>query len=388
MFMKKRRSPIKVLHILDELSHSGAEVMLQLAYRRFEATGIDSHILSTGDYIGAFAAIVGQTGYKVHHIPFRKRIGFFKDIYRLLKTEKFTVVHIHTERAFIWHVLLAKLAGVHTIVRTFHGVFLFFSYLRWKRQWQRSISQKLLGTVHTAISDSVLATEKDRFENNCILIRNWTDPEKFRPPTDKERAASRHLYNLESEDFVLVTIGGCTPLKNHLDICAAVKKVNGLTSGRKVVFLHLGAGPMMEEEQMYVRGHQLQQYCRFAGTLDDVRPCLYAADAFVMTSRWEGLGNAALEAMSTALPVVLYNVPGLRDLLQDGRGGLLIEPNADSLVNALLFMINHPELHKVQAQEARDVILRTYSLEDSVDKFIGIYKTGNCKYVEEGTTPS
>ena len=102
---------------------------------------------------------------------------------------------------------------------------------------------------------------------------------------------------------------------------------------------------MLEEEQMYVCRHHLERYCRFVGIVDDVRPCLYAADAFVMTSQWEGLGIAALEAMSTALPAVLYNVPGLRDLLPDGKGGL-IEPHADSLVEALLFLISHPESRK------------------------------------------
>ena len=297
-------------------------------------------------------------------------------------------MHIHTERAFVWYVLLAKLASVRTVVRTFHGVFLFSSYLHWKRQWQRLISWRVFGAVHTAISDSVLATEKERFGNNCILIRNWTDTEKFHPPSNNERAAARHLYNLEPDDFVLVTIGSCAPVKNHLDICAAVKKLNDSLDRKKVVLLHVGTGPMVEEEQMYVGRYHLEHYCRFVGILDDVRPCLYAADAFVMTSRWEGLGIVALEAMSTALPVVLYNVPGLRDLLQDGKGGLLIEPRADSLVEAVLFMISHPELRREQAEEARGVILSNYSLEDSVDKFIDIYTTGNCKYVEESTSPS
>jgi glycosyltransferase involved in cell wall biosynthesis len=136
---------------------------------------------------------------------------------------------------------------------------------------------------------------------------------------------------------------------------------------------------MIEEELMYVRRHHIEQYCRFVGILDDVRPCLYAADIFVMTSQWEGLPIAALEAMSTALPAVLYNVHGLRDLLQDSKGGILIEPYKSSLMEALLLMIGNPDLRKKQAQEARELILSTYSLEDSVDKFIGIYITGNCR---------
>src|SRR5688572_16916515 len=218
MFMQGSGRPLKVLHILDELSHSGAEVMLQLAYQKFANSGIDSHMLSTGDDIGRYASILRNTGYKIHHIPFRKTIGFFRDIHSFLNREKFPVVHVHTERAFIWYVLLAKGAGVHTVLRTFHNSFFFSSYLRWKRQWQRTISRSLCGSVHTAISDSVLAEEKARFGNNCILIRNWTDTEKFHPPNATERAVSRHLYGLHPDDFVLVSIGSCTPIKNHLDI--------------------------------------------------------------------------------------------------------------------------------------------------------------------------
>ena len=115
----------KVLHVLNALKHSGAEVMLQLAFERFNANGLESHILSTGDKIGEYATILEQTGYRIHHIPFRKTPLFFAQVWNLLKKEHFNVVHIHTERAFFWLVLVAKLASVPTVARTFHGVFLF-----------------------------------------------------------------------------------------------------------------------------------------------------------------------------------------------------------------------------------------------------------------------
>ena len=63
---------MKVLHILNELKHSGAEVMLRLAYDRFKGSGIDSHILSPSNEGGDYAAILKQTGYKIHHIAFRR----------------------------------------------------------------------------------------------------------------------------------------------------------------------------------------------------------------------------------------------------------------------------------------------------------------------------
>jgi glycosyltransferase involved in cell wall biosynthesis len=369
---------MKVLHILDELKHSGAEVMLQSAYKCMRRNGLEFSILSTGNEVGDFAVALERTGYKIHHIPFRKNPGFFIDIWTLLRREKFNAVHIHTERAFIWFVILARLAGVQSIVRTFHGIFLFSSYLLWKRQLQRKISSKLCHAIHVAISDSVLEFERERFRNECILIRNWTDVNRFRPPIQEERDEARRLYNIGSEDFSIVTVGACTPVKNHIAILSAMKKLNSWLDGKRLIFLHVGTGPLLKEEEQYASRNALTQDCRFVGTLNDVRPCLYAADAFAMPSQREGLGNATIEAMSTALPAVLYNVYGSRDLLQNGYGGFLVDPNDECLAEALLFLIRNPELRNAKAKEAREVILSSYSLEESIEKYIHLYITGHC----------
>jgi hypothetical protein len=75
-----------------------------------------------------------------------------------------------------------------------------------------------------------------------------------------------------------------------------------------------------------------------------VRPCLYAADDFVMTSQWEGLPR------------------------------MLIEPIEDDLIEAMLLMSRNTALTQAKADDARTTILSTYSLEDSVDKLIHIYR--------------
>jgi glycosyltransferase involved in cell wall biosynthesis len=363
---------MKVLHILSELKHSGAEVMLQQAYERFNQHGIESHILSTGTNIGDYASVLQSTGYKIHHIPFRKHPAFFIAVKKLLDREKFPVVHLHTETAFIWYILLLNFSGVKTVVKTFHNVFQFTGYLRWKRALQRKISSRLFHTIQHAIGDSVFDFEKERFGNDCVLVRNWTDTDKFSPPTASERAAARSFYGIHSNDFVILTVGACTPVKNHMAVLAAAKKANDRLKG-KVVVLHVGSGPLLREEKLYAMNNAIEKSCRFVGTLDDVRSCLHAADAFVMTSEWEGLPIAGLEAMSAGLPAILYNVYGLKDLLRNDDGGLLIEPGEDRLVDALMLMVNNLEFRLKKGKGARAIILRDYSLEDSVDKLSSLY---------------
>jgi glycosyltransferase involved in cell wall biosynthesis len=129
---------------------------------------------------------------------------------------------------------------------------------------------------------------------------------------------------------------------------------------------------------LYAKRNGIYGNCRFIGTLDDVRPCLYAADAFVMTSQWEGLPIAGIEAMSVGLPAILYDVYGVRDLLQDENGGLLIDPHEDTLVEALLVLANNPELRVVKGMGAREIIAKNYSLENGTDSLVGLY-TGRCQ---------
>jgi len=373
---------MKVLHILNELKHSGAEVMLHQAYERFNQHGIESHVLSTGTNIGDYASVL-RAGYKVHHIPFRKHPAFFIAVKKLLDSEKFSTVHLHTETAFIWYILLLNFSGVKTVVKTFHNVFQFTGYLRWKRALHRNISSKMFGTIHHAIGDSVLKFEKERFGNDCVLIRNWTDTKKFRPPTKEERAQARARYNLKPNEFAIVTVGSCTSVKNHTAVLSAARKANDVLKKTKIVLLHVGSGPSCKDEEVYAKENGLEKYCRFIGTLNDIRPSLYAADSFVMTSQWEGLPIAALEAMSVGVPAILYNVYGLKDLLQAGDGGLLIDPIEDRLVEALLLMADNPALRSMKGKAAREIVCRDYSLEDSVDELIQLYLTRHLRVSTE-----
>ena len=368
---------MKVLHVLNELKHSGAEVMLNTAHARFAKSGIESHVLSSGDQVGGYCEVLARSGYRVHHIPFRKSVTFFLEVYALLRRERFAAVHVHTERAFFWYTLVARMARVPAVIRTIHNVFLYTPYLHRKRRLQRALSRKVLKSVHTAIGESVREFEKERFGNDCILVRNWIDVERFRPPSERERNDAKRLLGIGPDDFVVATVGLCDERKNHIALFSAVAKANRLPAGRRVTLLHVGAGPMLSEERAYLRRHGMDRYCRLVGTLNDVRPCLHASDAFVMTSLREGLGNAALEAMSTGLPVILYDVHGLRELLQDGRGGILVEPREDALVEALLLIGRNPSLARKKGREARRKVLETYSLEESVGKLVELYAAGS-----------
>ena len=74
----------------------------------------------------------------------------------------------------------------------------------------------------------------------------------------------------------------------------------------------------------------------YHGSQDDVRPFLRNASVFVLPSYREGTPKSALEAMATGRAVVTCDVPGCREVVEDGVNGILVKPgDAESLVRAM-----------------------------------------------------
>ena len=100
------------------------------------------------------------------------------------------------------------------------------------------------------------------------------------------------------------------------------------------------------------------------GTVDDVRPAVAAADCVVLPSYREGLPRSLLEASAMARPIVATDVPGIRDVVDDGVTGLLCRVRSgESLARALLAMIELPhEERRAMGQAGRARVARDYAI--------------------------
>ncbi len=95
-----------------------------------------------------------------------------------------------------------------------------------------------------------------------------------------------------------------------------------------VELLLVGDGVKRPDLERLAAELKIVERVRFLGNRSDVPDILAAADIYIQPSRWDGFGIAALEAMAAGLPVVVSNVPGLRDVV--GDAGLLFEAGSVS----------------------------------------------------------
>lgn len=322
----------RVLHIMLELRPSGAEVMLRIA-APFWFSGTDRHaILATGQAEGSYAECLKANGFEVYHIPFAKSVHYFYEVCGLIRRGKFDAVHIHTEQANVFYGLMARLAGVNRIVHTIHNVFPFTGLLRGVRIAMRQ-GLRLLGATPVAVGTSVAENERQILWNRTVIIPNWYDASIFRPPSRSERVAARRSFHIYDNRPVVATLGNCNAWKNHALLFRAMKIL--LRRRDDWFYLHAGGEDPSASERSLAEGLGIAGSCFFTGLTDDPQAVLWAADVYVMPSIREGFSIAAIEAAACGLPLVLSDVPGLRDLKATVPDGFWVPATPDAFAEGV-----------------------------------------------------
>lgn len=321
---------MKVLHVLNEVRPSGAEIMLRIAAPFFRENGVDCEILSTGESIGPYAAVLEAAGYRVHHIPFSRSPAFFLAVACLAKQSRFDLVHLHAERGFIGYVLALRMTGTSGLVRTVHNNFNFEGWLRVRRGFERRLAERL-GVRFIAIAPGVEQTECRLYGTSPTLIPNWFDSAHFHPVAPNERAAARAAFGIRDDEYVMVSVGNCSAVKNHTALIEALARCTDF-SWR---YLHVGLEEPGEPERALADKLGIADRILFIGAVADVRPILHAADLYVMPSHFEGFSIATLEAFAVGLPALLADVPGLADIRQYLGDVSYCEPSAEGIAAAL-----------------------------------------------------
>jgi glycosyltransferase involved in cell wall biosynthesis len=299
---------LRVLHVLNQLRASGAEVMLQNSAAEWNSSDVEVHILAVAETLGDFGPELQAVGYPVHLEYDRPMWSVPGRLRRRVKSGRYDVVHLHAERGNFWFAIGCRLAGAK-VVRTVHSVFGFHGWLRFERTVQRAVL-RVLGVRHVAVGASVARNERSSFNNSTDLIENWYDDLSFRPPTPAQRDSARAGLGLAASDFVLVSVGNCSVGKRHESILAALAEADRT---HRFTYVHVGAEEHGSPERIQAERLGVADRVQFLGRIHPLTT-LHSADVFVMPSEYEGLGIAALEALATGLPSVLAEAPGLRDL--------------------------------------------------------------------------
>jgi glycosyltransferase involved in cell wall biosynthesis len=162
--------------------------------------------------------------------------------------------------------------------------------------------------------------------------------------------APRSIEPAALDGGTLVFVGRLTSQK---DLPVALRALAAVEEARLVI---VGDGPERASLEQLSRELELDGRVEFRGarTRDEVLATLAGAHAALLSSAWENLPHAAVEALSVGTPVVSTSVGGVPEVVRDGENGLLVPPgDVDALAGAIRRIVGDAELRARLAAAAR-----------------------------------
>jgi glycosyltransferase involved in cell wall biosynthesis len=272
-----------------------------------------------------------------------------------LAERRFDVVHTHSAKAGALGRLAAHRLGVPGIVHTLHGL-PFHEFQSAPRRAAYIGIERRLGRItdrFLAIGAAV-AAEAIRLgiahPERVLTVASAVDPAGLHLPSTPEREAARRLLGLPLTATVIGTVGRLDHQKAPEDMIAAAA---GL--GRPDVrFVWVGGGPLERSVRRQVQRAGMSSRFLLLGERSDVLRLLPGFDLFAMSSLYEGLPCAIVEAIGAGIPVVATAVNAVPEVVVPGRTGLLVAPRAPrQLSRALAYLLDHPEVGARMAAAAR-----------------------------------
>jgi glycosyltransferase involved in cell wall biosynthesis len=360
-----KEKELLVLYILTKLELGGAQ---KVCLTLFKGVAKRGHL--SGLITGAEGVLVPkvQEHENVHLLhEFRREVGFknlpaeckaFFSMYRLIKKMRreypAIIVHTHSTKAGVLGRWAAFLAGVCKRVHTVHGFGFndFQSWPRWLFYFMLEYVTSFVTTHYVCVSekDRLLGIKKlPFFVKKSSLIRAAVDWDRFYIPAKKEKKPA--------QCFVIGTVSCLKPQKNVIDLLQAFKFVYEQVplDDRQRIFLHIiGDGELRDELEAFVREYGLMEQVAFLGWQSDVSKWMKGWNIFAMSSLWEGLPCAVVEARLCKLPVVAYDVGGITEIVVPGKNGFMVNAGdwqalADKLL--LLFRDDHLCMDMVNYEE-------------------------------------
>lgn len=149
----------------------------------------------------------------------------------------------------------------------------------------------------------------------------------------------------------IVCVGRIVAVKNNKMLLDAFKMISDEFPEYKLTFY--GQGELKESLEAYSDSIGIGEKVTFAGPVTNVYERIYDAEIFAMTSDYEGMSNALLEAMCIGLPVVTTKVSGATDVIKSGENGLLVDcGDTAGMAEALRKMLSDDDFRNKCADNA------------------------------------
>ncbi len=352
--------PLRVGLVIGQLSTGGAEGQLRLFCEGVDRAAIEPTVYCLSGTVEPYGPRLERAGVRVRVLT-GGRTARVRALRRTLRADRIDLVHawLFIANAFAW---AATRGGGPPLVTAARNCKRSGAGLDWLNRRAFADSAAIIVNsqqVAHYITD-IYRAPADRIH----VVHNAIDLTRFTARPDATAPVSAP---------VVIMVGRLVPQKNpHLFIAGAAALRDRLPGVR---FQLVGGGPLHRELAAAAHDAGIGDCVELLGERHDVPALLQAADLFWLTSDWEGLPNAVLEAMASGLPVVATDVGGTAELVEAGLEGYVIQPgDRDGLVARSLEILGDPQRH-LRMREAARARAERFGIPEMVARTRAVYAT-------------
>ena len=305
----------RVLHVMGHMQRGGAEMRLLEVMRHLCPSEFHADVCALSGLPGRLDDDVRACGGAV--IPLKLNASFPRRFIRLLRKQRYDVVHshvLHTSGAILF---LAAAAGAP--VRIAHLRAMDDGHTStWRRRMQRNLMLHFIDRYATHIAacgeGAMNAIWRPGWQSDarCQIVYNSVDPTRFEVPPDSSRV--RESLGLSRGSHVFLHVGNEVAEKNHRRLLAIFAEIAKTDASSRLVLVGAGTDNPQGISGRAIADLSLRDKVVSLGVRDDVPQLLKASDALLLPSRREGLPGIVLEACVVGIPVVATDLPGVREI--------------------------------------------------------------------------
>lgn len=375
--------PTRIAHIAASDATLSQLLLNQLAHLReagYTVAGISAR--------GPHAKDLDSVGVEFFEIPVKRTFGPLGDLrafialYRLLRRERFDIIHTHTPKGGLLGQYAALLARVPLRVHTIHGLY-FPGFMRPNQRWMYVWLERItLAFSHynfsqnpedipVAIAERISAPERLEQIGNGISMRRF-DPARV---TTDDRTRMRTALGYSRGELVVGMVARLVAEKGYEEAFAAARLVAERIPEARFVFI---GG--FEDKHDAIQRDALERagiahVAQFLGHRTDVEQLYAAMDVFMLPSHREGFPRAVMEAAAMGLPCVVTDVRGCRQCVEPGVTGLMVPArDPQALAAALERLLRSPEERARMGAASRAKAVREFDESRIIAALLAAYR--------------
>ncbi len=354
--------------------------------RALQAAGVETAVVAPP---GPAVAAVAELGCLTLTYPVNRQglnpvaeIRSLAALYGVYRRWRPAIAHHFTIKPNLYGTLAARLAGVPVVVATVTGLGYIWADSGPKAWLLRATLRPIYRRVLRLADAVIYLNEADREvlggRRTAVIPGEGIDLTEFSPeavPPDR-RLALRQALGLGPDTPVVLMVGRMLQHKGVGEFVEAARRVR--PAFPEAAFLLVG--PSDEGNPAWIPVEALRAWeaaglIRYLGPQEDVRAWMAIADVVVLPTYYrEGLPMVLVEAAAMGRPLVATDVPGCREVVEDGVNGVLVPPrDGAALAGAIEALLRDAELRARFGAAARRLAEGRFSDRQVVDRILGLY---------------